>query len=115
MKSSNFELLVHFWHEIAQLNKCITDFINIYKKNFKIKNIKFDFENINIYKNNMKAIKTGIIPKNRYVQFDINIVNKSSSIINEIVNKDLLNINSLTNQYMIKIGMGVITYITDSR
>ena len=61
----------------------------------------------------MIANKVGTVKKIRYISFNITIVKKYASIINECVNSELLNTNSITKEYMIRIGMVVIAYVTD--
>ena len=61
----------------------------------------------------MIANKVGTVKKNRYISLNITIVKKYASIINECVNSELLNTNSITKEYMIRIGMVVIAYVTD--
>lgn len=89
--------------------KCVRDFILFYKDYFTIKKVVCDFENVHVYKVRMIANKVGTVKKNRYISFNITIVKKYASIINECINSELL----ITKEYMIRIGMVVIAYVTD--
>ena len=116
LRSSNFELFIHLWSDVhieEPKVKCVRDFISFYKEYFTIKKVVCDFENVHVYKVRMKAKKVGIVKKNRYVSFNIKIVNKYASITNECVNSELLNTNSITKEYMIRVGTVVIAYVTD--
>ena len=116
LRSSNFELFIHLWSDVhieEPKVKCVRDFILFYKDYFTIKKVVCDFENVHVYKVRMIANKVGTVKKNRYISFNITIVKKYASIINECVNSELLNTNSITKEYMIRIGMVVIAYVTD--
>ena len=93
--------------------KCVRDFILFYKDYFTIKKVVCDFENVHVYKVRMIANKVGTVKKSRYISFNITIGKKYASIINECVNSELLNTNSITKEYMTRIGMVVIPYVTD--
>ena len=109
-------MFIHLWSDVhieEPKVKCVRDFILFYKDYFTIKKVVCDFENVHVYKVRMIANKVGTVKKNRYISFNITIVKKYASIINECVNSELLNTNSITKEYMIRIGMVVIAYVTD--
>ena len=84
-----------------------------YKDYFTIKKVVCDFENVRVYKGRRTANKAGTVKKNRYLCFNKKKKKKYASIINECVNSELLNTNSITKEYMIRMGMVVIAYVTD--
>ena len=61
----------------------------------------------------MKAESVGKIIKNKFVNFDFEIVPYDSSIQNEIQNLFLLNSSLYTNQIQIRVGTIIIFYLTE--
>ena len=115
LRACEIEKQVLFWHDI--INK---DFLQIceevkeiYKNFFEIKNIFFDKSNFRFYKFVMIPYKVGIIQRNKYCSFDINIIDFNSPVKNEIQCIYLINTNNYTNKMDIRIGTQLILYIID--
>ena len=61
----------------------------------------------------MVANKVGIIHKNNFINFQINIVPYEDNIENEIQHIGLLNSKVFMDKINIRIGTSIIIYITD--
>lgn len=116
LRACEVENMIHFWrgeNTFIQNNLLITEFKNIFKRHFKIQKILYDFSKIYLYKIKMKAESVGKIIKNKFVNFDFEIVPYDSSIQNEIQNLFLLNSNLYTNQIQVRVGTIIIFYLTE--
>ena len=112
-RSSEIETLIQFWRTEG-INKIFCEeFRRIFEKNFKINQISYDINKIYFYKINMVANKIGIIKKNNFINFQINIVPFEDNIQNEIQHIGLLNSKVFMDNINIRIGTNIIIYITD--
>ena len=117
LRSSNFEMLVHLWHNVnykeIKKHKCVNDFLYLYKEHFTIEHVMYDNENLKVYKIRMKAKKIGIVNRNKYINFCIRIKHKNSQLMNECSSTGLLNLKLITESFDIVIGTRLLAYLTD--
>lgn len=116
LRACEVENMIHFWrgeNTFIHNNILITEFKNIFKRHFTIQKILYDISKIYLYKIKMKAESVGKIIKNKFVNFDFEIVPYDSSIQNEIQNLFLLNSSLYTNQIQIRVGTIIIFYLTE--
>ena len=117
LRSSNFEMLVHLWHNVnykeIKKHKCVNDFLYLYKEHFSIEHVMYDNENLKVYKIRMKARKIGIVNRNKYINFCIRIKSKNSQLTNECSSTGLLNLKLITESFDIVIGTRILAYLTD--
>ena len=85
----------------------------IFKDFFKIKKIGYDKSKYFFYKIKMVPYKIGILSRNKFCSFDINIIDLDSPIKNEIQCIYFINTNSYTNKMDIRIGSTLTLYIID--
>ena len=115
LRCDELELQTLMWEEVSNTNdnKLLEEFTNIFKKNFIIKSI-FTYTSKHIfYKVKIIPKKEGIFHKNKYLFFDINIVNESQPLRNEIQCIYLMNTNYYDKIMDIRIGTIIVFYITD--
>ena len=117
IRACEIEMQILFWSSFPneKQNLIIKEVTKIFEKFFEIKNIwtnscKYDF-----YKIVMKPIKTGLISKNRFFSFDINIIDEDTPIQNEIQCIYFLNTNSFYKKMDIRLGNDFIFYILDMK
>jgi len=112
-RSCEIETLIQFWRTDGIDKNFCNEFKRIFKKNFKINQIVYDINKLYFYKINMVANKIGIINKNNFINFQINIVPYEDNIQNEIQNVGLLNSKVFMDKINIRLGTSIIIYITD--
>ena len=112
-RSCEIETLIQFWRTDGIDKNFCNEFKRIFKKNFKINQIVYDVNKLYFYKINMVANKVGIIHKNNFINFQINIVPYEDNIENEIQHIGLLNSKVFMDKINIRIGTSIIIYITD--
>lgn len=114
MRFCELETFVHLWKNAFGLkNKTVpNEFREYFKSIFEIKVISYDIMKFYIYKAEMKACKVGFIKKNKYTQFDIQVIPYESSVDNEIQSLGLLNITHINKKVQIRIGEIVWFYFT---
>ena len=119
LRACEVETQILFWkNELPKDEKdkqFLEDFKEIYKKNFKITDIKFDISKYYFYKIEMIAVKEGNIKQNKFSTFDLNIVSFNQPIKNEIQCIYLMNSNYYTNKMDIRKGTKLIFYIVDMK
>ena len=93
----------------------IKDFKEIFEKFFKIKNISYDISKFYFYKFVIIANKKGVLKQNKFLTFDINIIDYKDNIKNEIQCIYLMNSNYYTKTMDIRIGTYVVFYIIDMK
>lgn len=113
--SCEIENMVHIWKSGQSLEKkiLINDFKKYFLKHFIIKDVVYDYSRMFFYKFRMIANKEGRVKNNHYVNFDIEIIEKSKAIKNEIQALGLLNSSLISECIQIRIGTIVVFYITD--
>ena len=115
LRCNELEIQTLIWEELSvnDNNALIKEYIKIFEKNFKIKNI-YTYESKNIfYKFKLIASKKGIVQKNKYLFFDLNIIDYEEELNNEVQSIYLMNSNYYTKKMDIRVGTIIIFYITD--
>ena len=117
LRACEIEMQVLFWSQnLTQKQKNLVDDIkNIFEKFFFIKDVfantcKYDF-----YKLIMRPKKVGLLRKNKFCSFDINIIEEETPAKNEIQCIYFLNMNSFRNKMDIKLGNDLLFYIVDMK
>ena len=93
----------------------IEEFKKIFKSNFDIKNISYDVSKFYFYKIEMEANKIGLVKQNKFSTFDINIIDSTLNIQNEIQCLYLINSNYYSQKMDIRLGTNIILYIVDMK
>ena len=117
LRACEIEMQILFWsHNLTSKQKnLIEDIKKIFEKFFLIKDVfanscKYDF-----YKIIMRPTKTGVLQKNKFCSFDINIIEEGIPAKNEIQCIYFLNMNSFRNKMDIKLGNDLPFYIVDMK
>ena len=115
LRSCEVETQILFWKNNLPSDdgNIIEDFKKIFDKFFKIKKISYDVSKFYFFKIITIANKTGVIKQNKFMSFDINIVEYTSNIKNEIQCIYLMNSNFYTKSMEIRLGTIVTFYIVD--
>ena len=115
LRACEVETQILFWKKKQPKDdKGIFDNLkNIFEKYFIIKKIHFDVSKFYFYKFEMKANKIGLIKRNKFSTFDINIIDNRSNIKNEIQCLYLMNSNYYTKKMDIRLGTDFVLYIID--
>ena len=115
LRACEVETQILFWkNKLLKDDKGIIDDLkNIFEKYFIIKKIHFDVSKFYFYKFEMKANKIGLIKRNKFSTFDINIIDNRSNIKNEIQCLYLMNSNYYTKKMDIRLGTDFVLYIID--
>ena len=116
LRCCEIEIQTLIWEEVSIKNndiKLIKDFIKIFEKNFIVEEIfKYSSKEI-FYKIKTVTNKKGIFSKNKFLTFDLNIIDYKEPLKNEIQPIYLMNSNYYTKKLDIRIGTIIIFYITD--
>ena len=116
LRCCEIEIQTLIWEEVSIKNndiKLIKDFIKIFEKNFIVEEIfKYSSKEI-FYKIKTVTNKKGIFSKNKFLTFDLNIIDYKEPLKNEIQPIYLMNSNYFTKKLDIRIGTIIIFYITD--
>ena len=116
LRACEVENMIHFWrgeNTFIYNNPLINEFKKIFKRHFKIEKVNYDVSKIYLYKIRMRAESVGKIMKNKFINFDIEIVAKEEEVHNEIQNLFLLNSSFSTNQIQIRVYTIIIFYLTE--
>ena len=113
LRTCEIESQILFWKTLKEDNDIIKDFKKIFKQFFKIKNIYFDISKVYFYKIEMIPVKIGILKKNKFLSFDIHIVEYDKSVQNEIQSIFLVNSNNFSNKMEIRENTFITFYIID--
>jgi hypothetical protein len=120
MRDCEIENMILCWNDYNNINNKDNFFFNdlnyikkSFEKNFEIIDIVYDISKLIFIKIKMKAVKIGLINKNRIFNLNIEIVDKNKFIINECIY--IATVNTFTNYKKIQIRKGTIItlYITD--
>ena len=118
LRACETENMVYYWkdnQEFLEKSKLIKDFIKIFEKKFLIEKILYDTPRILLFKVIMRADKTGVLKRNLFCNFDIEIVDKEKNICNEIHNLFVLNMSiSSCKQLQIRKGSLFYFYIREA-
>jgi hypothetical protein len=113
LRSCEIEKMVLQWKSEYLLKhrlKIINEIKNIFGVYFEIEQFLFDFNVLYFFKFIMKAKKKGKLMKNKFIQFDLEIIGKECSIVKEIHNLCTLNSVTYKNTIQIRLGDVIIFY-----
>ena len=115
LRCNEIEIQTLIWEELSlnDNNALIKEYKNIFEKNFEIKSIYSYSSKHTFYKFKIIANKKGIFHKNKYLFFDLNIIDYEEELKNEVQSIYLMNSNYYTKKMDIRLGTIVIFYITD--
>ena len=107
------ETLIHVWKDEKSLTKrkVVDEFRACFSSNFLINSISYDFGKLYIFKAKMVAMKVGVLKKNKYVDFEVEIKRSSDEITNETMPLGLL--NSAHKKLEIREKSNLVFYFTD--
>ena len=118
LRACETENMVYYWkdnQEFLEKSRLIKDFIKIFEKKFLMEKILYDTPRILLFKIIMRADKTGVLKRNLFCNFDIEIVDKEKNICNEIHNLFVLNMSiSSCKQLQIRKGSLFYFYIREA-
>ena len=117
LRACEVEMQILFWSSFLNQKQIIliNEFKKIFENFFKIKNIFISTCKYDFYKIVMTPFKTGIINKNKFCSFNINIIDEETPLKNEIQCIYFLNMNSFYKKMDVKIGSDLIFYIIDMK
>ena len=117
IRASEVEMQILYWSNIIdEKHRIIIDEIKeIFGGFFEIKNIGFHSSKYDFYKIVLIPSKIGVLLKNKFCRFNINIVDKNMPIKNEIQCIYFLNTNSYRKKIEINLGSNLIFYIIDMK
>ena len=112
LRDCEIEMIVHLWKNITSLSnhEIINNVSSIYSSFFDIEDVQYDITKFYIFKFKMKAKKKGKISKNKYINYEIEIVNDEEEITNESHFLGTLNTHYGNNK-IITIRLNNILYI----
>ena len=116
LRACEVENMIHFWKgddEFIKDNELINEFNKIFSRHFSIEKVVYDISKIYLYKVTMIAKSIGKIVKNKFANFDFEIVGYDDNVSNEIQNLFLLNTSVQNKQIQIRQGTVVVFYLTD--
>ena len=115
LRACEIEKQILLWHDKLNREQIIIceEVREIFKNFFEIRNIFFDKSKFYFYKFVMVPYKIGLLKKNKYCSFDINIIDINNPAKNEIQCIYLINANNYTNKMDIRVGNYFTLYIID--
>ena len=115
LRCNETEIQTLKWEEVPIINNNIVllhDFLKIFEKFFIIKGIyKYTSKHI-FYKIKTIANKKGIFQKNKFLLFDLNIIDYDEPLKNEVQSIYLMNSNFYTKKMDVRYGTIIIFYLT---
>ena len=117
LRACEVENQILFWKNKLPDDDCgiVKDFKEIFQKFFKIKNITYDVSKFYFFKFVLIANKKGVLKQNKFLTFDINIIDSKANVKNEIQCIYLMNSNYYTKTMDIRLGTYVIFYVIDMK
>ena len=88
------------------------EFLKIFEKFFIIKGIYTYTSKHIFYKIKTVANKKGVFPKNKFLLFDLNIIDYDEPLKNEVQSIYLMNSNFYTKKMDVRYGTIIIFYLT---
>ena len=116
LRCNEIEIQTLVWKEIPitdNKNDLLNEFFKIFERNFIIKKIDTYTSKHVFYKIKTVANKKGIFLKNKYLFFDLNIIDYDEPLKNEVQSIYLMNSNYYNKKMDIRLGTVVFFYITD--
>ena len=116
LRCNEIEIQTLVWKEIPikdNKNDLLNEFFKIFEKYFIIKKIDTYTSKHVFYKIKAVANKKGIFLKNKYLFFDLNIIDYDEPLKNEVQSIYLMNSNYYNKKMDIRLGTIVFFYITD--
>ena len=109
------EKYIHLWKtcDVLSNKEIINTIMEIYIRSFKVLEVMYDIVKMFMCRFRMKAYKEGTITRNKYINYDIEVVDKERYIENEAQWLGTLNMCQVKNKVMVKIGDIIELYITD--
>ena len=117
LRACEVEKQILLWHDILDKEQMIIyeEIKKIYGDFFRVKKIYYDKSKFLFYKVIMIPYKLGILSRNKYCSFDINIIDLDSPKRNEIQCIYFINTNNHTNKMDIRLGNTLTLYIIDMK
>ena len=114
MRFCELENVAHLWKNTSNLKRkeSINHFLCLYKSFFNVKDSFYDISKFYIYKVEMIANKIGVIKKNEFCNYEIEILSSNEPVSNETQSLGLLNISQIQNRFQIRLGEVVWFYFT---
>lgn len=93
LRFCEFEKTIHIWKNVNNLRKkTIVDEMKMYFKDlFSIESFEYDIRKFYLFKIKLKANKIGVIRKNKYFNFDIEIKPSNEPVVNQTQCLGILN------------------------
>ena len=113
LRACEYERAVLFWKSdnlIVKKNK-IEEVKEILQDYFYIDKIMYEYIKAYYFKIEMKAKKIGVIPHNKLITCDIEVVSKDKAITKDIGNTCILNVLTYKSKVYIRINTNLILYI----
>ena len=109
------EKYIHIWKtcDVLSNKEIINTIMEMYIRSFKVLEVMYDIVKMFMCRFRMKAYKEGTITRNKYINYDIEVVDKERYIENEAQWLGTLNMCQVKNKVMVKIGDIIELYITD--
>ena len=114
LRFCELEKIVHLWKSVENLHKktIVNEIKIIFEKCFKIERFEYDIRKFYIFKVKLKARTIGIIQRNKYFQFEIEVKEKDKCVVNQTQCLGVLNWVDLE-KIEIRIGECLLCYITE--
>ena len=115
LRACEVETQVLFWKNVIQEDdkRFVDDVLKIFEKFFEVRDIYYYVSKFHFFKFEMIANKIGALKQNKYLSFDINIIEYESNIKNEIQCIYLVNNNYFNKSMDIRLGTLITFYIID--
>ena len=117
LRACEIEMQILFWscNLKEKQSLLIKEVKKIFEKFFLIKKVMYNSCKYDFYKIVMTPVKVGLIPKNKFCNFDINIIDKEKPIKNEIQCIYFINMNSFHKKMDINLGTELLFYLSDMK
>ena len=114
LRFCEFEKIIHIWKNVDNLRKkTIVDEIKMFFKDFfSIESFEYDIRKFYLFKIKLKATKVGVIRKNKYFNFDIEIKPSNEPVVNQTQCLGILNWVDLE-KIEIRIGEYFVGYLIE--
>jgi hypothetical protein len=113
LRFCELENIINLWKNVKTLtnNYQVKDIHKIFGRHFEIMAFHYDFSKFYVFKVKMRAINKGLIKRNRYLNFEIEIKPENNNITNRMSCLGLLNYSN--RKYEVRVGQIVFFYFTD--